>query len=148
MKRISLLAIMCSLTLMNASHAMNLHPAVQAELQKSITHGIELVNSINQKILDANELEKTRKNAKAAVLLATAPDQKKIAETEKVRFFAALKKDQTKVDNTPQLAENFFNAFKKAVIVFVATTQAAAAQQNGKVIFINGMNVTPELGQK
>lgn len=136
MKRISLLAIVCSLTFANASRTMNLHPAVQEELKKCLAHGVLLVQSMSQNMQDANELEKTRKNAKAAVLLATAPDQKRIAETEKARFFAALKKEQTKVDN-PQLTENFLNALKQTVLIFVATAKEAAAKQNERVIYIN-----------
>lgn len=138
MKRISLLAIICSLTFANASRTMNLHPAVQEELQRCLAHGVSLVNHITQNIQDAKDLEDSRKNAKTAMLLATAPDQKRIAEMEKARFFAALKKSQTKVDN-PQLAQNFYDSIKRTILVFVATArEAAASQQNGKVIFING----------
>lgn len=99
--------------------ALNIHPAVQAELKQCLAHGIVLANAISQDIQDAKALEKLRKNAKVATVIATTIEQKAIAAKEKARFFEALKKDQTKVEK-PQIKEDFVDSLHRTMIIFIA----------------------------
>lgn len=128
-------AFICSVLLVQNSSAVNLHPAVQAELQKCVAHGIILTNITVQSMKDTIALEKLRKNAKTAVANAETSEQKAIAKKANACFFEALKKDQTKVEN-PELVHNFFNAIQQAFLTFIAT-----ASQPGEEVMLGGQLV-------
>lgn len=120
-----------SIGLVGNLFAMDVPPAVNAKLQECAAHAQALANHISQSIQDAKELERARKNAKTATALATDAAQKAAAAQERKRYFAALGKDQTKVDK-PELVENCFNAFKELAVIsfitYMVTVQQAMRQ--------------------
>lgn len=133
MKRVLSLVIICSFMFAKDALAIAIHPALQADLLKLVSHGAVWVKAVKEEMQDAQEIREAGINAYYTSQLAKTEEHKKIAEKQTALYFKKVKKEQEKVPN-PEISENLKKSLSQVIFTLIATFSAASSQQNAIIV--------------